>query len=134
MCLPPSGVNDSQEYDEPYCAACRKFATPAHRESNKHVQRVLSLLKECWAQEFAVGQSVCVRSDFLEYKDDPASEGHANNGFLVVYAGESVRLLHLDVARKGEAAWAYAEVAVGHEEHNLGRVGWLPTSRLRAAF
>jgi len=73
-----------------------------------------------------VGQTLLALQDYLEYQDDPENDGQPNNGFLVLFAGEAVNVLHVGKPRSEEAGWLYAEVAVAFNDKETSRKGWVP--------
>lgn len=75
-----------------------------------------------------IGQNLRVHKDFLEFEKDAE-----DCGFLVIWAGETVCVLHVGGAGTEDADWVYAKVTLSHAGNPVNRVGWLPASCLICA-
>jgi len=82
-------------------------------------------VRDTWLE---VGQTLLALKDYLEYQAwyDPENDGQPNDGFLLLFAGEAVNVLHVGTPRSEEAGWLYAEVAVAFSDKETSRKGWVP--------
>mmetsp|Transcript_11962 Transcript_11962/g.28045 ORF Transcript_11962/g.28045 Transcript_11962/m.28045 type:complete len:328 (+) Transcript_11962:71-1054(+) len=80
-----------------------------------------------------VGTEVQVAMDYLDMESAPEDDGLAHCGYLVLKAGEKLRILYMGSAETGDNGWLYGEVVLSLRVEPIGRRGWLPVKVIEPA-